>query len=388
MEPCDPESPLFTNDEESESEAEAEISSDFFDGEDIDMLSPNTASSAVARTPMAKTDTKLVSDIMPVVVRIETRLFGPRLEYVQVPAFDKDEQLLSVLNVETVSAPGWASDKLRVSFNAPAFDCAWDNGELHIKLPEIVENVVEVSMRPFLMSSNYMISYNDASEFKIQNACGFWDMPTPRNLKATTAPLLESSALRRLENKRQKHEMRGNRIQQDAVHSIAGTFMVSKNKNKVDFRGVRSYKLLEEDFLLLLGNTSHKRMVDAGITCSIYMLLLRGNLGCSLDLKALKNYLLLRTMGGWGSAEVKKQEDLVCNVAIMERIKWDFPRWSGDHSMVEQGVASLEISRKGGTVMRIVFPKGTLWDANSEKEVLASCAAMMRGMREIMRGGL
>ena len=54
--------------------------------------------------------------------------------------------------------------------------------------------------------------------------------------------------------------------------------------------------------------------------------------------------------------------------------------------MVEQGKTSLETSRKGGTVMRIVFPKDTLWDEQCEAEVLASCAALMRGMRDVLSG--
>jgi ribosomal protein L25 (general stress protein Ctc) len=54
--------------------------------------------------------------------------------------------------------------------------------------------------------------------------------------------------------------------------------------------------------------------------------------------------------------------------------------------MVKQGKASLETSRRGGTVMRIVFPKGTLWDEQCEAEVLASCAALMQGMRHVLSG--
>ena len=321
--------PLFEADSEemvSGEEEEGDIDSSFFENENLLMLGDGGALALVERTPMIRTPESMVSPIMPLVFTIKTRHYGSRQQYVQVSAFDEEtgEQLLSVADILTVSAPGWASGKLQiVEFGAAAFLCSWVNAELHVAVPDALDAIEEISVIPFHMNSNELIAPNAASEFKIQNTCGAWEMPTPRNLKATTAPLLESSMMRRqiLEGKdktKKKLDTAGNRIQQDAVHSIAGTFMVSKNKHKVDFRGVRSFKLLVEDFLLLLGNNSRQRMADAGITCSVYMLLLRGNIGYGIDLKTHINYLLLRTIGGWTTAEVQKQESLVCDVVKME----------------------------------------------------------------------
>jgi len=393
------EAPLFEADPEEsrseEEEDEEENISSCFQDEDLLMLSPAASMALVERTPMRRTPESMVSPIMPIVFTIKARHYGCRQHYVQVPAYDEEtsEQLLSVLDMFTVSPPGWASGKLHiVGFGAASFSCAWVNAELHVAIPDALTEVEEMSMIPYHMNSNELIAPNEAAEFKIQNTCGAWDMPMPRNLKATTAPLLESSLMRRqildrADAKKKKRDTASNRIQQDAVHSIAGTFMVSKNKEKVDFRGVRSFKLMVTDFLLLLGNNSRQRMTEAGITCGIYMLLLRGNIGYGIDLKTHINYLMLRTIGGWTTAEVQKQESLVCDVINMREIKWDYHRWAGcDHSMVRQGKTSLETSRKGGTVMRIVFPPGTLWDERCEAEVLASCAALMRGMRQVLSG--
>jgi hypothetical protein len=321
--------PLFEADSEemvSGEEEEGDIDSGFFENEDLLTLAQSTDPSAVERTPMIRTPESMVSPIMPLLFTIKTRHYGSRQHYVQVSAFDEDtgEQLLSVADILTVSAPGWESGKLQiVEFASAAFLCSWVNAQLHVAVPDTVESIEEISVIPFHMNSNELIAPNAPLELKIQNACGAWEMPTPRNLKATTAPLLESSMMRRqiLDSKdktKKKRDTAGNRIQQDAVHSLAGTFMVSKNKHKVDFRGVRSFKLLVEDFLLLLGNNSRQRMTDAGITCSIYMLLLRGNIGYGIDLKTHINYLLLRTIGGWTTAEVQKQESLVCDVVKME----------------------------------------------------------------------
>jgi hypothetical protein len=347
-----------------------------------------------------------LNPVLSVVFTIKTQVLGARQQYAQVVAIYDGVQLLSIRDVLTVKKPEWSSPKFRiVEWGAPAFSCEWaDGGVLEVRLMDREEPVEEVQMVPYPMSVNDMVMPNEACTFKIQNACGSWEMPTPRNLRSMSKPLTASSAMHRqmlaaccreeqLTKKKEKvpkkraREMPNNRIQQDSVHALSGTFVVSENKHKVDFRGVRSFKLMLEDWLMLLGNNSRKRMIQAGISCSIYMVLLKANMGYTLQLTTHQSYVILNMYGVCSAAEVRKREGQVCDVVELRDINWDYYLWAdGDHSMVKLGVTTLEISRKGGTVMRIVFSKGTLWDEMAEAEVLASAGMLWTGIRRVLSG--
>ena len=55
--------------------------------------------------------------------------------------------------------------------------------------------------------------------------------------------------------------------------------------------------------------------------------------------------------------------------------------------MVKEGVTSMEISRKGSAVLRIVFPPNTLWDKKAEEDIIASCNTLLVGLQTILSGG-
>jgi hypothetical protein len=76
-------------------------------------------------------------------------------------------------------------------------------------------------------------------------------------------------------------------------------------------------------------------------------------------------------------------------VVELQEINWNYPDWAhGNHEMVKEATStSMEISRKGSVVLRLVFPSDTLWDEKAESDVLASCEMLYGALRLILAGG-
>ena len=330
--------------------------------------------------------------LMPVVLMIRTRRFGMehgvRMEYAPLDVAGLADQ------TDILTGPEWcgANTGVRVvEWGADA--CGWSSG-LQLHLVELETAVCEIKLVMYASTASARLAPNAPSEFTIQNACGSWDLPEPIDIKSTALPLtLSSAVLRRLAQplknkpKQPKQSKFLTRANQDSIHTISGTFVVSAHKHRVDFRGVRIFQRMLADWLQLLGCWTLKRMQQENITCRIYMVLLKGNLGYSLALHEPLNYVMLWTRGGWGHCRVRlADEHQVCDVLELINIEWTHALWAGEHATVRKAETTLEISRKGGAVVRVVFPKNTPWDHASETDVRQSCNILWGAMRRVLSG--
>ena len=309
---------------------------------------------------------------MPVVIWIHGGGGCSRIEYVEIDGFggdNNDDKMISSLpDTITMHRPYWQHDNIKVvEWGSPnGFGWEWRDEilELHFMDPE----PEDIQMVAFSKKDQCPDKPNVACPFKIQNACGAWLMTYPIYLDPVTTIMRRSSnsaTVPTIDGKKKKKKVRG-RFHHDKVDTISGTFVVSPGGARVDFRGVRNYENMLCDWLLLLGSINKERMESDGIQCSIYMLLLKGNLGYSLALKAPINYVLTHSFGAWESASVRFADFQVCDVLEMIDINWDYVKWAAVHAVVKQGKTNMEISRRGGVVMRIVFPKKTVWGKEQE----------------------
>ena len=353
---------------------------------------------------------------VPLVLSVDSLTWGTRLEYTHVVMMGESEEESSIIVSSTTSpmpqagaktavlrAPLWTDTSERycyrvVEWGAEEFKWKWAGPlELHFHLVDLESMVTEIKV---IVDPTRMMP-NLATPFKIQNACGTWTLPEDENLKSVLMPLTASIALRKMlapfnnhHSKKKKVDTTkkkrkaGSSAHYDGIHSISGTFVLSKNnKWRVDFKGVRSFRLMLHDWLLLIGNVSRRHLTASNITCGIYMVLLKGDLGYTLALQSSSvNYVWQRTRGGWGKVDLRLQENQVCDVLELGDIKWTHPLWPGHHETIMQGTTTVEISRRGGAVMRIVFPGGTPWNETAEADVLASCHALWRGLRRVLAG--
>ena len=232
-----------------------------------------------------------------------------------------------------LSGPVWECDGVSiVEWGCEALQWEWTDQKLrlHVMDPEAWTDAVVVmrNAKDAWESS----CPNPPTPFKVQNTCGAWVFPMFMNTKSALNVLIATSAMKRLQRERAPHEYKKNGpakrrrrnmlyncIQQDSLHALSGTFVVGDETLKVPFRGVRSYEGMLEDWLLLLGNHNRTRMREEGITCSVYMVILKGNFGFMLNLDPVFNYVKLR-LGALGGCSrnlsmVRLGETEVCEVS-------------------------------------------------------------------------
>ena len=304
-------------------------------------------------------------------------------------------------------SPSWKCRKASViCFGSGAFGVRWnaEAGELELELMEDEIMVERVEICSFCEGEKARQMPNPPSRFQIQNACGAWNMGYCLDLKSAMKPIMKTMSLNRklgltLTKQTKKKVMKALRmanlgcLHQETVHSISCTFVLSPNLRQVDFRGVRRYSHMLEDWLRLLGNRNAKVLEEYETTCSMYMVLLKSNLGYCVELNNDINYVYMQTIGGWEHARyggtVGGSGAQVCDVLQLIDIQWDYALWSAagyHHRTVRKGTTTVEISRKGGVVMRVVFPKNTKWNEEAEKELLESCDLLWTGLRKVLSG--
>ena len=225
--------------------------------------------------------------ILPFMLETHTEGYGWRKEqlYVTMDALYgaeliKRERVHYLYNISGWYGPevcivGWCSTVLH-----------WEmvGKQLHLYLVENEETTVEVRVIQNSTRTWKRTSPNPRTCFKIQNTCGAWVFPMEMNTKRRMNVLITTTMMKRTREemmphefkkngppRRKKRNMRHNCIQQDSLHSISGTYVVSNMSFKVPFRGVRGYDRMLEDWLLVLGNHNEKRMVEE--VRAIYLLL-------------------------------------------------------------------------------------------------------------------
>jgi hypothetical protein len=200
--------------------------------------------------------------------------------------------------------------------------------------------------------------------FRIQNACGSCTTPYQLNL----------SCFKHLSKKKKKFSAC------ESLSTVTATFVLCLNRCRVDFRGVRSIEAMSHDWKLVSG------LDISEVSTSIYLLVMKGCIGRSLMLTS-ETCFLANATASWCTPSL--HFDDLCDILELGDIDWDkiFARPLNSASdATKKAKTQVIISRRGGVVIRMVFPKDTPWDISSERDVLSDCDRLLDLLNEILAG--
>ena len=181
----------------------------------------------------------------------------------------------------------------------------------------------------------------------------------------------------------------------DVISTLGGTLSLCPERFQIDFRGTRSMRLLAADW----GVITRKPLQETSV--SAYMLVLKGRLGAAILLNEEPPVpppswpivdagggccYLVNRMQMW-CAEVRRQDD-VCATVELRGIRWDalFAHTRVIAAPLLKGSCSVYISRRGGVMMRLLFPARTPWSIALEDAVLSDCNALLQILRAAVGG--
>ena len=75
----------------------------------------------------------------------------------------------------------------------------------------------------------------------------------------------------------------------------------------------------------------------------------------------------------------------VCHTIELKGIQWD-KLITSPYSLLLNASSSLHISRRGGIMLRLIFPRGTQWSLDAEQAVLHDSNRLMETLRGLLRG--
>jgi hypothetical protein len=146
------------------------------------------------------------------------------------------------------------------------------------------------------------------------------------------------------------------------VSMLGGTITLCPERYQIDFRGARSIRLLKDDLEGIIGAP----VASVGS----YMMVLKGCLGMPVVTTSEDCYIA-RRMSTWCDG-VKWHND------VGEMIELSGIRWA---SLFNQppalGKSSACITRRGGVMLRVIFPPKTVWSPEMEADVNAGAARLM-----------
>lgn len=211
------------------------------------------------------------------------------------------------------------------------------------------------------------------SPFTIENCCGsckgLFDLDF-KILKAIAMP-------------RQRRGITGG----DIVSTLGGTLSLYPDRYQIGFRGTRSMRMLANDWLSITGIPLDQTNVTA------YMLVLKGQMGASVllngtldptgeeyektnDCASIMTRLpyIINRMQQW-CIEARRNTD-VCDSIELKGIQWASLLSASNVKVAEplwMCNSSVSVTRRGGVMMRLIFPPETPWSAEMEDEVLSNC---------------
>lgn len=218
-----------------------------------------------------------------------------------------------------------------------------------------------------------------AHSFRIENTCGACRTPCE----------LDLSAFRCLR--------RSKGTTGDLITMLCGTFAPCANRIQVDFRGVRSIAAMCQDWELI----SSTRAQDTEV--SIYMLVMKACLGVPaliVDHGALPPGLNGQSaiLAAEGSRRCYLSERMaafcvnytqhidVCQAIELVDIKWDALLGDEVAEPLLNVRSSVHVSRRGGAMLRLIFPRGTAWDEAREAAVVCNCNGLLQVLRRALMG--
>ena len=200
--------------------------------------------------------------------------------------------------------------------------------------------------------------------FGIENCCGsvtgLFDVNF-RDLSATAAAMFDNT----VDKKKRKRSKRSCTI----ISMLGGTLTLCPERYQIDFRGARSVRLLKADVEGMIGQTIDETRVGT------YMMVLKGCLGSPVVTTSADCYIAVR-MEPW-YIDAHWHND-VGEMVELRGIRWG--KLFDNHSVPEAlslGKASACITRRGGVMLRIIFPPKTVWTAVAEADILTGGRRLM-----------
>jgi hypothetical protein len=198
----------------------------------------------------------------------------------------------------------------------------------------------------------------------IQNACGSCTTPYQLNL----------SCFKYLSKKKKKFSAC------ESLSTVTATFVLCSNRCRVDFRGVRSIEAMSRDWKLVSG------LDISEVSTSIYLLVMKGCIGRSLMLTS-ETCFLANATATWCTSSL--HFDDLCDILELRDINWDkifAGPFDSASDATKRAKTQVNISRRGGAVIRMVFPKDTPWDISNEQNVLSDCDRLFDLLNDILAG--
>jgi len=265
---------------------------------------------------------------------------------------------------------------------------------------------------------------HQGSSVSIQNLCGFCNLPyeitfrsfypVSKKSKRTMAAILEESRpfmhfnLNRSDDDEEEPIIHGIKPEDnvgrcESLVMLSGTFKLCSNRTRIDFRGVRSVSLLRDDFKTISGIPLEQ------VPMYVYMVVLKGNMGKSLFLGQSgaslfeKHGVVDMTHGGpddcylanrigcWCKRSIHIED--VCEVLRIECIDWKIfqcmnPAVDISEMTKNADSVNINISRRGGAIIRLTFPKLTPWNSLCEHQVVSDCNKLLNVLHDLSYGKL
>lgn len=222
------------------------------------------------------------------------------------------------------------------------------------------------------------IAPHPPSQFRVENCCG-----SCKSLFELNFDLLKAIALPRKE----KGGARG-----EQIATVAGTFAICAPKYKVDFRGVRCFRLMARTWEEI---TRGMRLEETDV--GVYLLVLKANVGMPillanpvqygavLDATATEGCYIANRLRQCCSETALRTE--VCETVVLKGIKWASLVSNNARlpKVLAESQSCIHISRKGGVMMRIVMSEVT-WSPELEDSVLAHSNSLLETLRCVLKG--
>jgi hypothetical protein len=231
-------------------------------------------------------------------------------------------------------------------------------------------------------------------DFRIENACGACLVDTPLELWRLRPFMVRQPA-------RKKRNTSSSSTSGELIATLSGTFAPCANGLQVDFRGVRSVAAMLEDWSLLIPAQVPSRV-------QLYMMVLKANLGVPV---VILDQGLALPPGLTGRSLVIAQEGVraglcflatrmrpwcddcgyrsdVCMAVQLVGVRWQalFPEEELSRALCSVRTTSVDVSRRGSVMMRLVFPKHTAWGVDEEASVVRDCNRLLRVLRAALSG--
>jgi hypothetical protein len=208
------------------------------------------------------------------------------------------------------------------------------------------------------------------SQFRVENSCG----------SCTGLFDVDFMEIKQMATHRKKKGCMGG----DIISTLGGTLSLCPERYRIDFRGTRSMRMLAVDWDVIT-----RKPLDE-TTVSAYMLVLKGRLGAAVILTGTDGHVetcyIANRMQKWCD-EVKRNAD-VCDSVELKGIRWNalFYHKREVSQPLLLGKSSVHISRRGGVMMRVLFPRQTQWSIALEENVVADCNELLQILRTALNG--